>query len=63
MPDDISTADNPSLVTVLCLACGGHVRWVVDRGDHRMRYADHTEAATGERCPNSGELIDAGGKS
>lgn len=61
MPDDIKTP--VSLVTVLCLACGEHVRWITHQGDHRMRYADHSIVETGEKCPNSGEPIDAGGKS
>ena len=58
MPD--VTTDDRGVPVVLCLLCGQFVRVV--NGD-RHRYAEHNEPATGARCGNSGEPVNAEGKS
>lgn len=48
--------------TVLCLACGEHVRIVTHPGETRWRYAEHAAGRSGERCGNSDRLVDEGGR-
>jgi hypothetical protein len=48
---------------VLCIACGQHVLITTHKGETKWRYAEHSLPSTGERCDNSDQLVDSGGKS